>query len=120
MTTEKKIGDKYFALDLRRTLYFAQMMNMQCEWTKEFSNHRELKITLNNVINANKRLLLVVSSIAKNPETYAAIKQDLTDEYAKDLALLIDELFEVADLSGIIKAVQTVKEQWKAEQQQAA
>lgn len=106
-------GDKYFALDLRRTLYFAQIMQHQCDWTKAGTTHSGIRTALNNVVNANKRLLLEVATVAKDPETYATIKQDLSEDYVHDLAILIDELFEVKDLSGIITAIQNVKKQWK-------
>lgn len=107
--------DKYFAQDLRRMLYLIQIMNYQIDWMKEGIKHSpSLKVAMQNFKNSNNRLLLELRCMCKN-DSWELVKKDLSEEFVHDLAILMDECFEVADLGGIIKAIQTVKEQWRAD-----
>lgn len=110
-TDERKIQRRrQFQTDIRRTEYIRQTYNSNLQWMFDSEEcPRRLKSPIQNVLNANRRLHLLILDHYRD-EQIKEIQDELTSEYLKDLGLLLDELQNIPDLTGIIEAIQKSKQ----------
>lgn len=107
--TTMTTADEMFVSDIKRTLYLIKILSYHIEWFKAGINaEHTLKTVLNNTSNSHKRLLLEMSTLADR-KSWEMGMAELNEDYVKDLGILLDELQNVPDLSGIIEAIQKSK-----------
>jgi uncharacterized protein with von Willebrand factor type A (vWA) domain len=108
----QNIREELFTLDVKRTIYLIQVLSVHIEWFKQgIKGEHPLKTALSNVANSHKRLLLEISTMCSR-KTWDLAQKELKEDYVKDLSLLLDELADIEDLTGIIEAIQKSKELW--------
>lgn len=115
--TKQEMG---FALTLRRILYLAVLFDYNVQELRDIPiTPSHMKVELNNIFNSLNRFIKSCK-FRTTVEVWEQINQDVSKDQLHDIAILIDEVSDVTDITGIIDAIRKVKAECLAEQTKAA